>query len=77
MNSLSSTLEMDIDSINNYNNVRKRTYFLSNVSTRSMSIVSQVSSLLYYERMLINNNLPNKEIMEPIDSSQLSYSGNS
>ena len=25
--------------------------------------------------MLINNNLPDEEIMEPIDSSQLSYSG--
>ena len=75
MNSLPSTLEMDINSINNYNDVRKRTYFLSNVSTRSVSIVSQASSLPYHERMLINNNLPDKEIMEPIDSSQLSYSG--
>ena len=77
MNSLPSTLEIDINSINNYNDVRKRTYFLSNVSTRSMSIVSQASSLPYHERMLINNNLPDKEIIEPIDSSQLSYSGNS
>jgi len=76
MNSLPSTLEMDIDSINNYNDVRKKTYFLSNISTRSVSIVSQASFLPYYERMLINNNLSDKEIMEPIDSSQLSYSSN-
>ena len=66
---------MDINSIDNYNDVRKRTHFSNNVSTRSMFVVSQVFSLSYHKRMLINNNLPDKEIMEPIDSSQLSYSG--
>jgi len=77
MNSLPSTLKMDIDSIDNYNNVRRRAYFPSNISTRSISVVSQASSLPYHERMVINNNLSNKEIIEPIDSSQLSYNSDS
>ena len=74
MNSLPSALEMNIDSINNYDNVRERTHSPSNISTRSVSVVSQASSLLYHKRMVINNDLSNKEIVEPIDSSQLSYS---
>jgi len=77
MNSLLSTLEMNINSINNYDNVRERTHSPSNISTRSTSVVSQASSLLYYERMVINNNLSDKKIVEPINSSQLSSSGDS
>jgi len=77
MNPLPSALEMDIDSVNSYDNVRKRTHSPSNVSTKSVSVVSQASSLLYHKRMVINNNLSDKEIMESIDSSQLSYSSDS
>jgi len=75
MNPLPSALEMDIDSVDNYDNIRKRTHSSSNTSTRSASVVLQASSLPYYERMVINNDFSDKEIMEPIDSSQLSYSG--
>jgi len=74
-NPLPSALEMDINSVDNYDNVRGRTHSPSNVSTRSASIVSQASSLPYHERMVINNDLPDEDIVEPIDNSQLSYSG--
>ena len=74
-NPLPSALEMDINSVDNYDDVRGRTHSPSNVSTRSVSVVSQASSLPYHERMVINNNLPDEDIVEPIDNSQLSYSG--
>jgi len=36
-------------------------------------VTSNAFSILYYERMETNNNLLDKEIRNPIDSSQLSY----
>ena len=71
-----SAMEMDIDKVDNFDDVRERSQSPSNISSRSMSLVSRASSKPYYERMMIKNNLPNKEIVESIDRSQLSYSGN-
>ena len=51
--------------------------FLSNISSRSVFLVSRASSRLYHEKMMINNNLPDKKIVKPINRSQLSYSGDS
>jgi len=69
-----SAMEMDVNNVNNFNDVRERSHSLSNASSRSTSIVSKASSIPYHERMTINNGLPNQEHVEPIDSSQLSYS---
>ena len=65
----SSTMEMDIDNVNNFNDIRGRFHALSNVSSKSASIVSRASLILYHERMTINNDLPNQEYVEPIGSS--------
>jgi len=69
-------MEMDIDNFDNYNDVRGRYHSLSNVSSRSTSVISKASSIPYHKKMVINNDLPNEEFMEPVDSSQLSYNSN-
>jgi len=66
---------MDIDNVDNFDDVRRRSHSLNNISSRSVSLVSRASSRLYHEKIIINNNLPNEEIVEFIDRSQLSYSG--
>ena len=76
IHSLPFAMKIDINSVNNYNDVRERSHSFSNVSSRSASLVSRASSRPYYEKMIINNDLPDKEIVKPIDRSQLSYSGN-
>jgi len=43
---------------------------------RSASVLSAVSSIPYHERIEIKNNLPNEDIVDPIDSSQLLYKDN-
>ena len=62
--------------VNNYDNVRERTTSPSIPSSRSTSVTSNASSIPYHEKMEINNNLPDKEIIDSIDSSQLSYQDN-
>ena len=59
-----SAIEMDINKVNNFNDIRKRSYSLSNASSKSMSIVSRVFLILYHERMTINNDLPDQEHVE-------------
>jgi len=71
-----SAIEMDIDKVNNFDNIRERSQSLSNISSRSAFLVSRASSKLYHKRMMINNDLPDEEIVESIDRSQLFYSGN-
>jgi len=61
---------MDID---NYNDVRGRKSSPSKASSRSALISSSVSSQPYHERMVLNNDLPDKEVVKPVNSSQLSY----
>jgi len=67
---------MDIDNFDNYNDVRGRYHFFSNVSSRSTSVISKASSIPYYKKMVINNDFSNEEFMKPVDSSQLSYNSN-
>ena len=62
---------MDIDDI-----TKGKSTFLSKMSSRSTSVVSDTSSIPYYLRMEINNDLPGEITVEPIDSSQLSYQDN-
>ena len=69
MPSFPSAMEMDVNKVNNFNDIRERSHSLSNASSRSVSIVSRVSLILYHERMTINNDLPDQEHVEPIDSS--------
>ena len=61
-------------SVNNYDDIRGRKSSSSNISSRSILVVSGISSIIYYNRMIINNDLPEQEQVEPIDNSQLSYS---
>jgi len=68
---LPSTTGMDIDDI-----TKGKSTFLSKMSSRSTSVVSDTSSIPYYLRMKINNDLPGEITVEPIDSSQLSYQDN-
>ena len=76
---LPSNVAMDVNkhSINNYDNVRGKNTFPSNVSSRSTSVSSSTFSIPYHERMVINNEHPNQEHVEPIDNFQLSYSSDS
>ena len=69
MHSLPSTMEMDINNIDNYDDVRERSHSLSNISFRSMSIILKASSRLYHEKMVINNNLLDEKFVEPVNSS--------
>jgi len=62
--------------IDNYNDIRERMTSSSKASLRSASVTFNTSSIPYHKRMKINNNLPNKELRDPIDSFQLSYKGN-
>jgi len=57
--------EMDI---NLNNNIRRRPTFLCKTSSRSSSISSMVSLILYYERMKINNNILDKDVVESVNS---------
>jgi len=59
--------------INDDNNIRGRPTLSSNVGPRSLSISLSTSSRPYHEHIEMNNNLPDVNIWEPIDSSQLSY----
>ena len=69
MHSLPSTMEMDINNIDNYDDVRERSHSLSNILFRSMSIILKASSRLYHEKMVINNNLLDEKFVEPVNSS--------
>ena len=72
MANLLSNINMNID----INIIRGRFASSSKLNLREFSILSNTSSSLYYERMEGNNNLLDKDIWNPIDSSQLSYEEN-
>jgi len=63
----------EIINIDNYDNIRRRKSSPSKASSRSTLISLSVSSQPYYKRIVLNNDLPNKEIVEPVNSSQLFY----
>ena len=61
-------MNIDKHSVNNYDDVRERKSFSSNVSSRSVLVVLGVSSIAYYDRMIINNDFPKQEQMKPINN---------
>jgi len=63
----------EVMDINNYNNVRGKKSSSSKASSRSALISSSVSSQPYHKRMVLNNDLPDEEFVEPVNSSQQSY----
>ena len=67
---LPSGIDIDID-----DTIRKRSTFLSRMTFRSIFIVSNISSYIYYLKIEYNNDLPNNIAVDSIDSSQLLYSG--
>ena len=69
----SSNMEMDvsIDSI-----LRGRSNLPSKLNSRSFSVFSNTSSILYHEQIEINNNKPEEDIRKPVNSFQLSYKDN-
>ena len=68
MAQLPSTMDMGVDNI-----IRGRSTSSSKMSSRSTSVVSYASSIPYHLRIEINSNLPDKNTVKIIDSSQLSY----
>ena len=62
-------LAIDVDGVNNSNNVRGRSPFSSKVTSRSPSVSLSISSISYHERIVINNDLPDKELNKSINSS--------
>ena len=58
------------------NFIRERSNSPSKASLRSISVLLAISSIPYYERMEIKNDLPNEDIVDPIHSSQLLYKNN-
>jgi len=73
---LSANSAIDINfnkNVNNFDNVRKRSPSPSRVTSRSTCVVSKTFSILYYERMKIQNDFLEEELRKPINSSQLSY----
>jgi len=58
------------------NNIRGRFSLSSKTNSRNLLISSGTSSKPYYKHMELNNNLPDIDIWEPINSSQLSYKDN-
>ena len=63
-----ASVAMNIDGFNSFSP--------SNVSFRSSSVLSKASSVPYFKRIEIKNDLPDKDIVEAINSSQLSYNNN-
>ena len=61
-----ASVAIDIDSINSF---RGRDNFPSNTSSRSSSVLSEALSIPYFKRMEIKSDLPDKDIVEPINSS--------
>ena len=53
--------------------IRERSNSSSKVNSRSALVTSIASSVTYHQRMETNNGLPDEEVREPIDSSQLLY----
>jgi len=72
MANLPSYMDMDV----NCNCIRGRSASSSKINLREASILSNASSTPYHERMEMNNNLPDEDIWDSIDSSQLSYDRN-
>ena len=68
MTHLLSDVDMD--------NIRGRFSLSFKTNSRNLLIFLDISSKPYHEHMELNKNLPNIDIWEPINSSQLSYKDN-
>jgi len=69
-------MNIDIFTINNYNNVRGRTISPNKANSRTASMSLSISSEPYYEKIEHFNNLSDEEFRKPVNSSQLSYNDN-
>jgi len=70
MTSYSSDIKMgDIDN----SKLRGCLAISSKCSSREFSILSNASSISYHRRMKINNDFPEEDYTNPVDSSHLSY----
>ena len=63
-----SYIDMDV----NCDIIRKRSTFSSKISSRESFVILNILFTLYHKRIEINNNLPDKNIQDPVNSSQLS-----
>jgi len=59
--------------INLNDNIRIKPTSPCKTSSRSSSVSSMVLSIPYHKWMEVNNNIPDKDIVKPIDSLQLLY----
>jgi len=63
--------------VNNYDDIRGRFPSSNSINSRSASVLSKTSTISYYKRMEIQNDFPDEEFREPINSSQLLYNNKS
>jgi len=68
-----ANMVMDINGIDSF---RERNNSPRKASFRSSSVLSKALSIPYFEKIEIKNDLPSKDIVQPINSSQLSYNDN-
>ena len=71
MTHLPSAMDIDIDDI-----TRGGSTSSNKISSKSVSVVSDASSIPYHLRIEINNDFPDEIRVKSIDSSQLSYQDN-
>ena len=70
----SSVMNIDLyKKVDNFDDTRGKSSFFSRVTSRSALVESKTSSILYYERIVIQNDFSEEEFREPINCSQLSY----
>ena len=70
---ISKLLSFEEMDVNSNDNIRGRPTFPCKTNSRSSSVSSVVLSIPYHKKMKINNDIPNKNIVEPVDSLQLLY----
>jgi len=66
--------DIKIKGVNN-SKIRRHSASPINGSLKDSLVLSNISSRPYHKRMKINNELPEVDSIDPIDSSQLSYTG--
>ena len=64
---------MDVE---NYKDIQRRPTSFNKSNSKSFFVSSIVSSILYHQKIEINNDLLDDDIIEPINSSQLLYDNN-
>jgi len=72
MAQLPSNMDMNVDC----NIIRGRSTSSSKANSRDSLVSSSTSSIPYHQHIEMNNDLPDVETQDLIDSSQLSYKGN-